>query len=188
MWKINCWLASLSATDTHFNSAVLRWMHVPAHPALWSRHFPPVPSKSGFIVPELEGGTKGCQRSGQGGRGCITPAGQGARTPVRGQDPTLTSALPSRGCPTMHQLSPPRPHPGCAPACPLTPLLPIWGAVLGKRSSVLSRLWRRRFSSPGAPGRSRGQLLLPGQRTCSGPEMGLVGALLSSRGRSGFAP
>lgn len=51
MWKINCWLASLSVTDTQFNSAVLRQQHVPACPALPSWHFPLVPLKSAFIVP-----------------------------------------------------------------------------------------------------------------------------------------
>lgn len=55
MWKINGWLVSLSARDTHFSSAVLRQPHVPA---LQSWYFPLVPLRSDFIVPGAGGRNK----------------------------------------------------------------------------------------------------------------------------------
>lgn len=83
MWKINCWLASLSVTDTHCNSAVLRQQHIPACPALPSWHLPLVPLKSGFIVPraggrnkrmpELWAGWQWLRNSGEARRGLLTP-------------------------------------------------------------------------------------------------------------------
>lgn len=47
-----CWLASLSVTDTHCNSAALRQQHVPACPALPSWHLPLLPLKPAFYCPQ----------------------------------------------------------------------------------------------------------------------------------------
>lgn len=106
MWKINCWLASLSATDTHFNSAVLRQLHVPAYPAPRSWHFPLVPLKSGFIVPgaggrnkrmpELWAGWQRLRNSSWARRGPLTPRSEG-RTPRSA--PCPRRAMPRPRCP-----------------------------------------------------------------------------------------
>lgn len=106
MWKINCWLASLSATDTHFNSAVLRQLHVPAYPAPRSWHFPLVPLKSGFIVPgaggrnkrmpELWAGWQRLRNSSWARRGPLAPRSEG-RTPRSA--PCPRRAMPRPRCP-----------------------------------------------------------------------------------------
>jgi len=159
MWKINCWLASLSATDTHFNSAVLRQLHVPAYPALRSRHFPLVPSDSGFIVPRAGGKNKrmpelwaGWQRlhnSSQARRGPLAARSEGrspaplpalagdavsSMPPAAARRAAQVSARSGQGCPMTPQLPPSPPRPSCAPARPPCPPLPVSGAVVGKRS------------------------------------------------------
>ena len=119
MWKINCWLASLSAMDTHFNSAVLRQLHVPAHPAPRSWHFPLVPLKSGFIVPgaggrnkrmpELWAGWQRLRNSSWARRGPLAPQSEG-RTP-------LSAPCLAGRCLVLGASPGPAPKSGSGPSC-----------------------------------------------------------------------
>lgn len=132
MWKIiNCWLASLSAMDTHFNSAIPRQLHVPAYPAPQSCPFPLVLLKSGFIVPGAGGKNKrmpefwaGWQRlhnSSWARRGPFAPQSEG-RTPL------------SAPCPRTAILRP-RCLPGAGSQVGL-PVMQIWGSALSRWGSL----------------------------------------------------
>lgn len=101
MWKINCWLASLSVTDTLCNSAALGQQHVPACPALPSWHLPLVPLKPAFIVPRAGGRNKRMPELWAGWQG---EARRGLHTPWPGQGSTLYVSSPGAPAPLWGQL------------------------------------------------------------------------------------